>query len=249
MEKLGKIVSFLNDFYRVAEIEDESCNGLQVSGKQDVKKIVCMLDASQEGIEKAIAADADMIIVHHGLFWGGVKSLTGIMYDRVRLLIKNDISLYGLHLPLDMHPEIGNNRAILNKLGLDTEKAFGNYHGLEIGLLAKTNCSRDDLIQNVKETISGEIRTALFGPEKIKRIAVVSGGGADLLLDAKRSNADTLLTGESKLHVYHLAKELGMNLIYAGHYATECLGIQLLSQFLPTRLSVNAEFLDVPTIF
>jgi dinuclear metal center YbgI/SA1388 family protein len=208
-----------------------------------------MLDVSQEGIIKAIEKKAGMIIVHHGLFWSDIKCLTGINHERVKLLIESDVALYAIHLPLDMHREIGNNIAVLNRLGLKSREKFGLYHGSEIGLVAKTRTTITDFCRNVQKNINKDIRTALFGPREVKRVAVVSGGGADLILDVKRIGADTFLTGESKLHAYHLAKELGINVIFAGHYATEVPGIKLLSEFLPEKLDVETVFIDIPTIF
>ncbi|MFP4365119.1 MAG: Nif3-like dinuclear metal center hexameric protein [Spirochaetia bacterium] len=229
---------------------DVSLNGLQLGSSGDeVQKIAFAVDACMASFEQAAALKADMIFVHHGLYWGKPVPVTGVMYERLRFLLTNRISLYAAHLPLDMHPEIGNNAGIAAALELKDVQPFGTYRGSKIGYKGKLSepCS----IEEIKNTVvSGDSGTELvlpFGDEKISTVAIVSGGAASDVEEAIEEEIDCYITGEPSHQVYHTCLEAGINVIFGGHYKTETWGVKLLSEKCKNETGVETVFLDIPT--
>lgn len=249
MAELKKIVDFLDEELKVDEIEDSSNNGLQVDGKKAIDKIAFAVDACQEVFEKAVDAGADMIIVHHGISWAdSLKFLTDFNFSRVKTLIKNDVALYACHLPLDRHEKYGNNIRLAKLLDLKEVKEFGDYHGDTIGYMGKfeSAVTADELKKILDEKLDTESLVLAFGKEKISTIGIVSGGGGSALGEAIEK-ADCFLTGEASHHLYHEAKEGKINMIIAGHYQTETLGVKALMPLLKEKFGVETIFIDVPT--
>ncbi len=248
--KLDELVSYLDDYLRVGEIEDSSQNGLQVEGPEDVTKIAFAVDGSQVAFEQGVASGAQLLIVHHGLFWDKPVKLVGPMFRRVRTLMAGECGLYAVHLPLDFHPEVGNNAELTRLLGLEDVQAFGKYHGSEIGLggVLEPPLPVDTLVERLTQA-TGEppVRVSAFGPGKAYRVGCVSGGAAFLLDQVAQAGFDTFVTGETSHSFFHYAAEWGLNVIYGGHYATETLGVKALARHLENRFDVETLFLHIPT--
>jgi len=247
--KLNEIVDFLDDFLKIKEWEDRSMNGLQVEGKNQVSKIAFAVDASIEAFRRTKKANADMIIVHHGLIWGGIERVRGIVMKRLKFLLENEISLYAAHLPLDAHPEIGNNVELLRIVGAEIKEPFGIYHGKQIGYSG--TLKRSKKLNEVKKMLDDKLgvdsRILRFGRERVKKVAAVSGGGAFAVPEAGEKGIDLFITGEAEHSAYHAANESSLNVIFAGHYATETTGIKALMNVIGKRFDVDVEFIDIPT--
>ena len=244
-----ELAAHLDRFLRVTEIPDASPNGLQVQGADQVKLVAYAVDASLQTIKAATRADADMLIVHHGLWWGKHEQIVGNLHRRVSALIKNDLSLYAAHLPLDCHPEVGNNVELARILGAKVERPFASYRGVEVGVIAALPRAqkRDAFVAAVGRHLESEVSVLAFGPESVKKIGIVSGGGAAAAEEAARAGCDTLLTGETSHAAFHPAREAGINLVFAGHYATETVGLRALERHVRGRFGVAGTFVSAPT--
>ncbi len=250
MQKLNDIIKFLDQYLESDKFDE--WNGLQIEGKSDVKKIVFAVDASVDTFKEAIKNSADLIVVHHGLFWKTVNpSYTGFNKERIDLLLKNKISLYASHLPLDRHKISGNNAQLLKLLGASITKEFFKYGGLNIGWIGE--CKKSITIKYAAEKLETELSAKCavlpFGKEKIKTIAVCSGGGGyESFFEAfnNRDNIDLYLGGEG-IDIYSLAKDAKFNAIFAGHHATETVGVKALSKIIKNKFKVETIFIDIPT--
>ncbi|MCK4981284.1 MAG: Nif3-like dinuclear metal center hexameric protein [Victivallaceae bacterium] len=248
MTPLNTITNKLDDYLNIPDFQDYSQNGLQISGKNNVRRIAGLVDASLEGFAAAADANADMIIVHHGLLWGKPVSITGTLYERVKILIENNISLYAAHLPLDAHIELGNNAQLANILNSEIIGRFAEFGGQQIGCITKLPKTRmlTDVIQDIDSMLNTQTRVLDFGNEEINTMAIVSGAACEALPDAAEHQVDLFITGEPRLSAYHEARELEINVAFAGHYATECVGIQALIEQLPQWFDVDSLFIDIP---
>ncbi len=246
---LKKLVSFLTSELGLSEFpRDESANGLQVEGSRSVRKIGLAVDACDYVFNKAAEQQVDFLLVHHGLVWGGIRAVTGILRKRIKLLLDHDISLYACHLPLDWHPEYGNNAQLRSLLGLSRAGEFGEYHGKRIGCHGRLNkeMALNDFILRVDKRLGTTSRSIDFG-RKVKNVGIVSGGGWSALYDAECHDIDTFLTGEPSHSAYTLAEELKINLIFAGHYATETAGVRAVGAMLTKKFPIETAFIDHPT--
>lgn len=248
--KREALVAYLDDLLQVEAIEDRSNNGLQVEGVDDVGHLAFAVDASLAAFQGTREARAQMLIVHHGLFWGEPVMVTGIHRRRLNTLLEAGIGLYAVHLPLDFHPEFGNNAVLARWLGLEQVGEFGEYWGHAAGTMGQLPAplSLESLVTQVEHALGRPpIRVWPFGPESVQRIAIVSGAGGSLVDQAAEANVDVYLTGELSHNVYHRAQELGLNVIYGGHYATETAGLRALADHLSERFDLEITFLDLPT--
>ena len=246
---LAAIVKHCNIRLRNREIGDYdgAANGLQVENRGGVTRIAAAVDASFATVRLAVAAGADLMIVHHGLFWGPSHPWTGRKYELLRLLMENNLAVYSSHLPLDAHPELGNNARLCAALGLKRLRPFFLTHGQAIGFKSQSRISRDDLAARLSRATGAKPRIIPGGPEICRRIGVVTGGaGGDLKL-AAAEGVDTFITGEGPHWTYTLAEELGLNVLYGGHYATETFGVKALAAELASKFKVPWTFLDHPT--
>ena len=244
-----KLTSFLDQELRLSEFpKDESANGLQVEGRETASKIGIAVDACDHIFNKAAEEGIDFLIVHHGLIWGGIKSIKGVMKKRIKSLLDSGISLYACHLPLDWHPEYGNNIQLLKALKIKKTGEFGEYHGKRIGY--RGNLSKEiplkDFTALVDRTL-GTRSTAIGFTKKVQHVGVVSGGGWSAINDAEKSGIDTLLVGEPSHSAYTLAEEMGVNLVFAGHYATETFGVKAVGEMLNKKFGLPVKFIDHPT--
>ncbi len=230
--------------------EDYCVNGLQVPGASRVSTLASGVSANLELFERAVEARAQLLIVHHGLFWGaGVRRIDPPLKRRLRMLFDSDIALAAYHLPLDAHPQLGNNAVLARALGGEQLEPFAPHHGETIGFIAQLpdeGVAPAALGRAIQSATGREPLAFDFGPAHIKRIAVVSGAGADYLGQAHAARADALLTGELPERAMAEARELGLHLFGAGHYATETFGVQRLGEHLAERFGLAHVFLDVP---
>jgi dinuclear metal center YbgI/SA1388 family protein len=246
---LHKLVSFLDFELRLSEFpDDESSNGLQIEGKPAVRKIGLAVDACEYVFNKVSEKNIDFLIVHHGLIWGGLKNLRGVTKKRIKRLFDADTSLYACHLPLDWHPEYGNNTQLLRLLGIRKKGEFGSYHGKNIGYWGRTE--RGVLLEEFAAKVDNVLKTSSavinFG-KKVRNVGVVSGGGGSAIHDAEKYGLDTFLTGEPSHSAYSFAEEMKINLVFAGHYATETIGVKAVGDMLIKKYGVQVEFIDHPT--
>lgn len=248
--ELKELVAYLDDYLNVADYTDApgAHNGLQVGNGGTVSRVVACTDACQATIDAAVELDADLMIVHHGLFWGaGITPLTGRSHRRVKQLLDHDIAVYSCHIPLDAHLEVGNNAELARGLGLEELKPFGEYEGREIGYRGSLAVNRSELERRLTELLGAAPFVIAGGPEQVSRVGVVTGGGGGLIGQAREAGLDTFITGEGQHYTYFDAEEWGINVIYAGHYATETLGVKALAAHVAEKFGVEWRFVDHPT--
>jgi dinuclear metal center YbgI/SA1388 family protein len=245
----GDLAAYLDRFLATREIPDSprALNGLQVENSGRLTRLMVAVDACQAAIDAAAKRGADFLIVHHGLFWGGLSPVTGRLARRLRMLMEHDIALYSAHIPLDCHPEVGNNAILADELGLESPQPFGLYEGVRIGFEGGLVMSLDALATRVGERLGARPHLIAKGPPVTRRVAVLTGAGSGAIREAHENGIDTLITGEGPHHSYFDAEEWGVNVIFAGHYATETLGVQGLGEHLRERFGIPFEFFDHPT--
>lgn len=248
--KRDELVTYLDTYLATKTIEDESNNGLQVEGAEEVTRLAFAVDAGFAAFEGARVAGAQLLIVHHGLFWSQPLMVTGIHRQRLKVLLEANVGLYASHLPLDFHPEVGNNATLAQWLALEETVPFGEYKGHSVGVAGslQETISLDQFVAQVEHAL-GEpvIQVWPFGSNNIRRAGIVSGGAGSLVGEAAEAAVDVFLTGEMSHNVYHEAQELGLNVIYGGHYATETSGLKSLAEHLSTCFHLETVFLDLPT--
>lgn len=248
--ELAEVVAWLDGRLDIDAIEDYpgALNGLQVEGTREVGRIGAAVDAAERTIERAIAEECDLLLVHHGLFWDGPFPLVGPAFRRIAPLIRAGVGLYSAHLPLDAHPEIGNNVLLAAELGLPVRGRFGSYRSLEgLGVIVEPDVSRDALRDRVRDAVGRDVVVIPGGTGHVSRLAIVTGGAGSMIGAAADAGADALLTGEGNHHTYHEALEAGLDVLYAGHYATETFGVRALAAETAARFGAEAVFIDVPT--
>lgn len=250
MAKLAEIVDFLDHELDTAGIPDYpgAWNGLQLENDGEVTRVIAAVDASLPVIEAAAAGGPGLLLVHHGLFWQGVRRLTGGYRRIIKKALDSGIAIYSSHLPLDFHPEWGNNRLLADAIGVTNLRPFlpGTYG--RIGLRGDWSGSRDQLIEAVRRAVGGGmINSCPAGPETIGSVGIVTGGGGSEVEAAHRAGVDAFITGEGSHWTFPLAQELGANLIYGGHYATETFGVRRLMEEVGKKWALPGIFLDHPS--
>jgi len=228
---------------------DVSKNGVQVENSADITKIAFAVDACLETIKRTKEVGAQMLFVHHGIFWGHEQTLTGSHYQRVKLLLDSDIALYAVHLPLDIHPELGNNVSLAKKAGLCDLKPFGKFRGIDVGVKGtfKEGVSISQVIDAIGFDRNELLAVLPFGREKNLTGAVITGGGEGDVADAIEQNVDLYITGDADHVVYHTCLENRINMISAGHYRTEVYGVKNMVAKVKADLGIESIFIDVPT--
>lgn len=246
---LAAIVKHCDQLLRTRDIGDYdgAANGLQVENRGTVSRIAATVDASLATVKLAVAAKADLLIVHHGLFWSPSHPWTGKKHELLRLLIENNLAIYSSHLPLDAHPKLGNNAQLCAALGLKNLKPFFQSHGQPIGFKSQTKISRAELASKLERATGVKPRIIPGGKNICEKIGVVTGGAGGELKVAADEGVDTFITGEGPHWTYALAEELGLNVFYGGHYATETFGVKALAAELSKKFKVPWEFLDHST--
>jgi len=247
MTNRDEIIAYLDTFLEKDKFEDYLPIGLLVEGKSEVSKVATAVSVSQDFIDAAAQWGADMLLVHHGIFWKGEDPvLKGYKQKRLAGIVKNDMTLLGYHLPLDAHPEVGNNALFAEAMGFQGRKPFCEYKGNTIGWQGSVEpMSLETFIAKANRVYGGEPKTILdFGPSTIRTAAVVSGGAWDHIQDAFDAGADLYVTGNADEPVYHLARELGVHFLAYGHHATERIGIRCLGEVLTEKFGVENKFFD-----
>jgi dinuclear metal center YbgI/SA1388 family protein len=250
MAALADLISFLDSELDADSFDDYGPNGLQVPGRSQVSRVATAVSANLESLRGAAALGAELVIVHHGLFWNfHPRSLSPVLADRLRLLLGSEISLAGYHLPLDAHPVHGNNALLAAALGADSTAPFGHHHGRAIGVAARfagDGVAASELLERVRAVTSREPLWLDCGPDQIRTLGIVSGAAASSLGEAIADGLDAFLTGEPAEHVLGDAREAGVHFIAAGHYATEIRGVQRIGELLAERFGIEHDFVDVP---
>ena len=247
--RLEALVDYLDEYLRITEVPDypNALNGLQVENSGEVTRVAAAVDASEASIREAAERGCDLLLVHHGLFWDGNRPVTERRYRRLRLLFEHDIAVYGAHLPLDVHPEVGNNVVLARELGIEIDGEFGDYRGTSVGIQGTLEVKREVLLARLDEVLGGRVQLLPGGPERLRRVGVLTGGGGGMIGDAIAAGLDALVTGEGAHHTYFDAVEGGINVYYGGHYATETWGVRALADHLADRFGLPTEFIDLPT--
>jgi len=247
--ELAALVSYLDGYLRVAEVPDapHAVNGLQVANAGAVSRVAAAVDLCEATVRMAAEQGADFLLVHHGLFWRGLEPLVGRAYRRVAGLIAKNIALYSAHLPLDLHPDVGNNAVLARQLGVSLRGDFGEEYGVRIGRWGEIDVPRNALERQLTAITGTAPRLLPFGPERVRRVGVVTGAAGSMIAQAAAAGLDTFVTGEGPHHTFFDAEELKLNVFYAGHYATETVGVQALAGHLRDRFQLPWTFLDHPT--
>jgi len=229
---------------------DQSRNGLQVASRvAEITKVAFAVDASIESFRRAIESGAQMLFVHHGILWEKQERIVGGLYERLRALLEGNLALYAAHLPLDQHPEVGNNIGIARHLGLHDIEPFGSYRGVKIGCkgVLPAPASLDEVVFRLSGGQGDHMRALPFGPDTITRIGIVSGGAAWEVTQAVEEGLDLYITGEPLHAIYHHCLESRIHVIFAGHYQSESFGVKLLKQRLARETGLDTVYVDIPT--
>ncbi len=249
MAKLKTICSYLEKHLKLGVIPDYSnaLNGLQLENGGEVKKIVAAVDACLPVIKKAVDEKADLLLVHHGMFWQGAQKIEGCQYEKLKLAMDNGLAIYSAHIPLDVHSVLGNNVLLAKAIGLKNLKPFFEWRGIQLGLRSSSRMSRGVLVERVKKALGSEVHLCPGGPNQVSRIGVITGGAGAEIYAAAAEGIDTFITGEGPHWSYTSAEELGVNVIYGGHYATETFGVKALARHLAVKYKIKWDFVDHPT--
>jgi len=246
--KRQELLDYLNTFLKIDDYADSCPNGLQVEGREEISKVITAVSASAELFEKAIHQQADTVIVHHGLIWNSERPLyRGGYRNRIRLLLSENINLLAYHLPLDAHPEIGNNAQLCLALNLKNLQPFADRHGNHIGIHGTAEgVPKDSFFVRIETLVNRQIIVFPYGPDYMFKAGVISGAAQKDIVQAVREGLDVFITGEVSEHIMHYAKEEKIHFIAAGHYATEKFGIMALSDHLSRKFPLEVKFIDIP---
>lgn len=255
MPRSHVIAAQLDALLRTDEIPDypAALNGLQFASQGEVRRVATAVDFSSHTVREAAAARAQMLLVHHGMFWSGLQPVIGLTYERYADLIRHDIAVYSAHLPLDMHPELGNNALLARRLGLEPSAGFARYKTVDVGLSGSADVDTETVVERARQLAreaGGDVVVTPFNSgRRTRRWAVCTGAGADTdtIREAATRSIDTLIVGEGPHHTAVQARDLGIVVVYAGHYATETLGVRALGDYVAKEFGVDAQFLDAPT--
>lgn len=249
------LVAYLDNLLEISSVPDYpgAVNGLQLTNSGHVSKVAAAVDFSSRTVARAVEERASLLLVHHGMFWGGVRPITESAYSRMRLLLDNDVAVYSSHLPLDRHARFGNNMLLSKQLGLHATGEFARYKGVAIGIQGESDVTTASLLEKAKQFARSHggdaIATPLFDGRRTARWAICTGSGAsgETLQEAKEIGIDTLIVGEGPHWTAVEAEELDIAIIYAGHYATETLGVAALAEHLAERYDLEWTMVHAPT--
>lgn len=249
MVELDEIVDFLDRELKTSSTPDYpgAVNGLQLTNAGKVGRIVAAVDASLPVIQAAAVGGPGLLVVHHGMFWQGVRPVTGSFYKKLKVAMDAGLAIYSSHLPLDVHPEWGNNIQLARAIHLENAEPFFDQKGLMIGLRGSWSGTRAEMVGILAQQLGGNIHVCPGGPEHIKSIGLITGGAGSEVEKVAAHGIDSFITGEGPHWSYPLAEELGLNVFYAGHYATESSGVQAISEVLSQKFMVPWSFVDRPT--
>jgi dinuclear metal center YbgI/SA1388 family protein len=247
--ELADIVSFLDSELRTAEIPDYpgALNGLQLANSGSIPRLIAAVDASLPVIEAAAAGGPGLLLVHHGMFWQGAQTVTGAFYRKLKTAMDADLAIYSSHLPLDIHPVWGNNIRLAQELGLRHPEPFFESKGIRLGVRGIWEGDRNALMSRLEQVVEGPVHVCPAGPDSPSVVGIITGGAGSEVARIAAAGIDSFLTGEGPHWSYPLAEELGINVFYAGHYATETFGVKALAAALADRYSLEWEFAHRPT--
>jgi dinuclear metal center YbgI/SA1388 family protein len=246
---LSDVVTYTDNFLRIREVGDwdNALNGLQIENSGRVTRIGAAVDVSTRVLSESAKRSVDFLLVHHGLFWSGSRRITSALRRQLQIAFENDIALYSAHLPLDVHPKVGNNAQLVAALGLKSSQPFLEEKGQPVGLKARTSILRSELIRKLRKALNGPVKVFDFGPKQTRTIGIVTGAAGSEIYRVAQEDIDTFITGEAPHWAAVAAEELGMNLLLGGHYATEVFGVKALAAHLSRRFRVPWEFIHCPT--
>jgi len=249
MPSLSDIVGYTDDFLRIRDVGDwdNALNGLQIENSGQVARLGAAVDVSTRVLTEAAKKNVDLLIVHHGLFWPGLQPVKSALRRQLRLAFENDIALYSAHLPLAIHPKMGNNAELVAVLGLKSAHPFLEEKGQRVGLRARVSMPQSELVRKLRKALGGPVKVFSFGPKQTRMIGIVTGGAGSEIYRVAQENIDTFITGEAPHWAAVAAQELGMNLLIGGHYATEVFGVKALAAHISKRFGIPWEFIDCPT--
>ncbi len=248
MQTINTINQFFSELLMSSPVPDFGYNGIQVENSGEIKKIAFAVDACEETIAQAAQLKCNLLAVHHGLFWGKDLPVTGSHYRHLKALLENNIGLLAYHLPLDGHPEVGNNAQILKKLSATDLKPCGFHKGFAVGYIGTLQQPIEvDRIAEILNVPDNSLKILPFGKNKVTKVGVLSGGGGHYFQEFADAGAELFITGDSEHVLYHAAKEQNVNVMFAGHYHTEIWGIQALQRLISEKFSIETEFISAPT--
>ncbi|MGE9267462.1 MAG: Nif3-like dinuclear metal center hexameric protein [Verrucomicrobiales bacterium] len=249
MAKLDDLVAWMDEELEIARIPDygPAMNGLQLENGGAVTRVAAAVDASLPVFEKAVAAGADLLIVHHGMFWQGARAVTGAQYRKLKLAMEAGMAVYSAHIPLDVHPLLGNNAILARELGLEVTGGFFDYKGIELGLLAEDERSLGELAEDLERVVEGPVLRRGEAAAPAGLVGVITGGAGSEVEKVAAAGVRTFITGEGPHWSFPLAEELDLQLLYAGHYATETFGVRALAAQLAGKFGLDETFVSHPS--
>ncbi len=247
---LTDLVNVASGELRLAEVPDypQALNGLQLANASgEVNRIVAAVDACLPVVRAAVDQGADLLVVHHGLFWSGAQPIRGSLFEKLKLAMDHDLAIYSAHIPLDVHPTLGNNACLARALALPDPEPFFDWKGIRLGIRAEVDLGREALLGAVIDATGAPAHLCPGGPDQVRSVGIITGGAGSEIFAMAETGVDTFITGEGPHWSYTAAEELGLNVIYGGHYATETFGVKALSAWLGERYDLPWEFVDHPT--
>jgi dinuclear metal center YbgI/SA1388 family protein len=246
---IHELAAYLDQYLQIAVVPDypTALNGLQVENSGNVSRLAAAVDASEATIREAAKRGCDGMLVHHGLFWDGNQPVTQRRYRRLKQLITEDVAVYSAHLPLDVHPTVGNNVQLAEAIGIELEGTFGKFQNIELGVWGALHVTRETLAARLDDLLGVRVRMLAGGGEKLARVGVITGGAGSMISEAVKAKLDAFVTGEGAHHTYFDAMESGINVYYGGHYATETFGVKALAAHVEEKFGLPWEFIDLPT--
>ncbi|NWK57453.1 Nif3-like dinuclear metal center hexameric protein [Verrucomicrobiaceae bacterium N1E253] len=249
MTKLKDVCAWMDEELSLDVIPDYpgALNGLQLENGGSVSKVGAAVDASLPVMEKAVAEGVDLLLVHHGMFWQGTQRVTGPVYRKIKLAMDHGLAIYSAHIPLDVHPFLGNNACLARAIGMSDPEPFFDWKGIQLGLKQSMSLSREALLERVGRAVDAPVHHCPAGSDPVGTVGVITGGAGSEVAAVAECGVDTFITGEGPHWSYPLAEELGLNVFYAGHYATETFGVRALSAQVAEKFGVDSVFLPHST--
>ena len=243
------IAQYADEYLRITDIEDwpNALNGLQLENSGAVTKIAAAVDISTCALKAAAEAGANLLIVHHGMFWPGLRPVTKALHRQLKTALDHDIAIYSAHLPLDLHPEVGNNILLIRALGIENSEPFFEEKGSLAGRRAAVNILASELAARLERAVGGPGKQIAVGPKIAGRVGVITGAAGSEIERVAAEGIETFITGEAPHWAAVAAEELGINLLLGGHYATETFGVKALAARLSERFRIPYTFIDCPT--
>ena len=249
MAALNEIVGYCDSYLRLGEIQDyeNALNGLQLENSGKVDKIAAAVDVSSRALQECVKCRANLLIVHHGMFWPGLRPVTKALRRQLKFAFENDLAIYSAHLPLDLHPEVGNNVLLMRALGFEESEPFFEEKGSLLGRRAFADVALSELVAQLEKAVAGAVKTIAAGPTTVRSVGVITGAAGSEIERIAAEGIDTFVTGEAPHWAAIAAEELDINLLIAGHYATEIFGVKALAAHLAKEFQLDWEFIDLPT--